>query len=129
MMPRGSVIADPGAQNRYQFSMMPRGSVVADPGAQNRYQFSMMPRGSVVADPGAQNRYQFSIPIPCCNTGTVFCFNTGTVKIFFDLILVSYFCFNTGTVFLFQYRYRIFVSIPVPYLCILWIRSQNLSGS
>jgi hypothetical protein len=37
--------------------MVPRGSVVADPGAQNRYQFSMMPRGSVVADPGVQNRY------------------------------------------------------------------------
>jgi hypothetical protein len=44
--------------------MMPRGSGIADPGAQNRYQFSMMPRGSGIADPGAQNRYQFSVLIP-----------------------------------------------------------------
>jgi hypothetical protein len=56
--------------------MMPRGSGIADPGAQNRYQFSMMPRGSGIADPGAQNRYQSFMPVPH------FCFNTGTVFLF-----------------------------------------------
>jgi hypothetical protein len=104
---------DPGVPNHI-YSVLPRGSGIADPGAQNHYQFSMMPRGSGDADPGAQNRYQFfydaarirgcgsgraeplsifygiSVPYFCFNTGTVFLFSTGTV-----------FRFNTGTVSLF----------------------------
>jgi hypothetical protein len=83
-MPRGSGIADPGVQNRYQFFMMPRGSGDADPGAQNRYQISMMPHGSGDADPGAQNRYQFSMLVPHFVLISVPCFwfNTGTLPLF-----------------------------------------------
>ena len=73
--------------------VMPCGSGIADPVAQNRYQFSMMPRGSGIADPGAQNRYQSFMPVPhfCFNTGTVLLFITGTV------LLYGY-CMSTGTV-------------------------------
>jgi hypothetical protein len=45
--------SDPGVLNHVNF-VMPRGSGIADPGVQNRYQFSMMPRGSGIADPGVQ---------------------------------------------------------------------------